>query len=118
MTILASNVVAAAVIACGAQSDFMVRSDMCVEMLSSPAVAFTQTDRFSVPPGRSSTEARQPNQWHGVFATTRKAQGAEFVALMRIGADCEQSASSSSAAKRVRGGWEVAVDGRLVKLAG
>ncbi len=94
------------------------RAQMCVEMVSSPEVAFTQTDQFAVPPGRSSTDAKQPNQWHGTFATTQKTQGAEFIAVMRIGTDCSEVATAAPAARRVAGGWEVAIDGKTVKLPG
>jgi hypothetical protein len=92
------------------------KAQMCVEMLSGPEVAFSQTDRFSVAPASPSGEKR-PNQWHGVFATTRKSTAAEFVVMMRIGADCSSQAPATSA-RRVAGGWEVAVDGRTVKLSG
>ena len=94
------------------------RAQMCVEMVSSPEVAFTQTDQFAVPPGRSSTDAKQPNQWHGAFATLQKTQGAEFIAVMRIGTDCSEVATAAPAARRVAGGWEVAIDGKTVKLPG
>jgi hypothetical protein len=94
------------------------RAQMCVEMLSSPEVTFTQTDQFTTPPQKSSMASKQPNQWHGMFATAQKSQSAEFIAIMRIGAECENGAAAGSVAKRVGGGWEVAVDGRTVKLAG
>lgn len=90
------------------------RAQMCVEMLSGPEVAFTQTDQFTTPPRGGS---RQPNQWHGVFATTRKSEAAEFVAVMRLGSDCRDTAAGASVARRVSGGWEVAVDGRTVKIS-
>ena len=61
---------------------------MCVEMLKSPDVAFSQTDRFTVPPGRSSMSRREPNQWHGVFATKEKSQAAEFVTRLTLGSSC------------------------------
>jgi hypothetical protein len=92
-------------------------ASMCIEMLASPDVEFTQTDRFTVPPGRSSMSDRHPDQWHGVFATTRKSETAEFVALMRIGSDCS-GREEGDIARRAGGGWEVAVDGKTVRLAG
>ena len=91
-------------------------AQMCIEMLASPAAAFSQTDQFTAPPAPSSMNAMQPNQWHGAFATTAKSKEAEFVAVMRIGADCARGAGASAA--RVATGWEVKVDGRTVNLAG
>ena len=67
------------------------KAAMCIEMISGPEVEFTQTDRFAVPPGPSSMSERQPDQWHGVFATTKKSETAEFVTMMRIGSDCTDS---------------------------
>ncbi len=64
------------------------KAKMCVEMVSGPDVEFTQTDQFAVPPGRSSMAGAHPNQWHGVFATAKKSQAAEFVTRMTIGSDC------------------------------
>ncbi|HET6264546.1 MAG TPA: DUF4962 domain-containing protein [Usitatibacter sp.] len=61
---------------------------MCVEMLEGPEVAFTQTDRFTVPPGRSSMQKSHPDQWHGVFATREKSKTAAFVTRMKLGSDC------------------------------
>ena len=61
---------------------------MCVEMLEGPDVAFSQTDQFTVPPGRSSMSKSHPNQWHGVFATREKSPTAEFVTRMTLGSDC------------------------------
>jgi hypothetical protein len=56
------------------------------------------------------------NQWHGTFAVSRKLPRAEFIALMRVGADC--SRASGASATRVGGGWQVAVDGRTISFAG
>ena len=61
---------------------------MCVEILEGPPVRFTQTDRFTVPPGRSSMSKEHPDQWHGVFATTEKTKAAEFVTKMTLGSSC------------------------------
>jgi hypothetical protein len=61
---------------------------MCVEMLEGPEVAFSQTDQFTVPPGRSSMSKSHPNQWHGVFATKEKSQAAEFVTRLTLGSNC------------------------------
>jgi hypothetical protein len=83
----------------------------CVEMLASPGVAFRQADKFTAPPN----DSKMANEWHGTFATTKKSQKAEFVALVRVGSDC--SRPSGATAKQVGGGWEVAVDGRTVTFA-
>jgi len=89
---------------------------MCVEMLASPAAAFSQTDQFTAPPAPSTMNKSEPNQWHGAFATRERSKDAEFVALMRIGADC--ASASGASAQRVATGWEVKVDGKTVSLAG
>jgi len=85
---------------------------LCVEMLAAPPFEFAQTDRFTAPP----EDAKMVNQWHGTFAVSRKLPRAEFIALMRVGADC--SRASGAAATRVGGGWQVAVDGRTISFAG
>jgi hypothetical protein len=94
------------------------KAHMCVEMLASPAVAFSQHDKFTTAPARSSMSDKTPNQWHGAFAMTGKATDAEFVALMRIGAECPAGAAPTAVARRVAGGWQVAVDGKTVNLVG
>ena len=91
-------------------------AQMCVEMLASPAVSFSQTDQFTAPPAPSTMNANEPNQWHGAFATSGKSMDAEFVALMRIGSDCAKPSAAS--AVRGAGGWEVKVNGKTVSLAG
>jgi hypothetical protein len=87
-------------------------------MLASPAVAFNQHDKFTTPPQRNSMADKTPNQWHGAFAMTSKAADAEFVALLRIGSECPLAAAPTAVAKRVAGGWQVAVDGKTVNLVG
>jgi uncharacterized protein DUF4962/heparinase II/III-like protein len=94
------------------------KAHMCVEMLASPAVAFNQHDRFPTPPQRNSMADKTPNQWHGAFAMTSKATDAEFVALLRIGAECPVAAAPTAVARRTTGGWQVAVDGKTVTLSG
>jgi hypothetical protein len=94
------------------------KAHMCVEMLASPAVAFSQNDKFTTPPQRNSMADKTPNQWHGAFAMTSRAADAEFVALLRIGSECPLAAAPTAVAKRVTGGWQVAVDGRTVNLIG
>ncbi len=89
---------------------------MCVEMLASPPASFSQTDQFTAPPAPSSMNAREPDQWHGAFATTSKSKDAEFVALMRVGSDCAKPSAAS--AERADGGWRVKVDGKTIDLAG
>jgi hypothetical protein len=86
-------------------------ASLCVEMLAAPPFDFAQTDRFTAPP----EDAKMVNQWHGTFVT-RKLSRAEFIVLMRVGADCTRA--SGATATRVGGGWQVAVDGRTVSLAG
>jgi hypothetical protein len=92
------------------------KAHMCVEMLASPAVTFDQNDRFTTPPQRGSMNDKVPNQWHGAFATTARTNDAEFVALMRIGSECPVAAAPTAIAKRISGGWQVAVDGKTVNL--
>ena len=89
---------------------------MCVEMLAGPATAFSQTDQFTAAPAPSTMSKVEPDQWHGAFVTIAKSTQAEFVALMRIGADCGKGASAS--ATRTGGGWEVKVDDRVIGLSG
>jgi uncharacterized Zn-binding protein involved in type VI secretion len=91
-------------------------AQMCVEMLASPAVEFSQGDQFTAPPAPSSMQKTAPNEWHGAFATTAKSKDAEFIAVMRVGADCSKGTGASVA--RSAGGWEVKVDGKTVSLAG
>jgi hypothetical protein len=88
------------------------KAAMCVEMLASPGVAFTQTDRFTVPPA-----GKRAAQWHGTFATTEKTREAQFVTLMRIGSDCAPGDAPASA-RRVGGRWEVKVGARALHLGG
>jgi hypothetical protein len=87
-------------------------ASLCVEMLASPPVEFAQTDQFTAPP----EDRKMVNQWHGAFATTRKFPRAEFIALMRVDADCARP--SGATATRAGGGWHVAVDGRTIAFAG
>ncbi len=91
---------------------------MCVELLAGPEVAFTQTSKFTVAPAASSMNPKTPDQWHGTFATTGKSPGAEFLMLMRIGSDCPQAELPTASAKKGPDGWEVAVDGTTVSIAG
>lgn len=79
---------------------------MCVEMILSPEVAFTQTDRFTAPPAPG---GNRPSQWHGTFATVAKSPRAEFVALMRIGAGCRPGGLRSAIAQPVADGVRVLV---------
>lgn len=88
-------------------------AQMCVEMLTSPGVAFSQSNAFTSAPSGSN----MPNQWHGTFASTAKSTSAEFVAVMRIGSDCTTPAGTSSITK-IDGGWNVVVDGKTVTLVG
>ena len=83
---------------------------LCVEMLASPPIAFTQTDQYTAPP-----QGKWSPEWHGTFATTRKSQKAEFVALMRVGSDCTKATGAT--AKQAEGGWQVSVDGKTVTFA-
>jgi hypothetical protein len=87
-------------------------ASLCVEMLVAPPVEFTQTDRFTAPP----EDAKMVNQWHGTFATTRRFPRAEFIAVMRVGADCTRPSGAS--AVRAGSAWQVTVDGRTMTFAG
>jgi hypothetical protein len=80
-------------------------AQMCVELVSGPEVVFTQTDQFTA---RPSTGA---NQWHGTFASTVKSPAAEFIAVMRVGADCP-----AATAKRAGDAAEVSVNGRTLRF--
>ena len=93
-------------------------AQMCVEMLASPDIAFTQTDQFSVPPQKSDMNAKEPNQWHGAFTTVARSEEAEFIALLRIGSDCSPPETGAASARRIAGGWEVRAGGRTIDLAG
>jgi hypothetical protein len=94
------------------------KAQMCVEMLAGPEVTFAQTSKFTVAPGASTMNPKTPDQWHGTFATTGKSDNAEFVALMRIGSDCPTTTLPTASAKKTAQGWEVAVDGKTVKVSG
>jgi hypothetical protein len=94
------------------------RAGMCVEMLASPEITFSQNDRFTSPPHGSNMNPRTPNQWHGAFSTAGKSADAEFLALMRIGSECTTGTTTSATAARIPGGWQVNVDGKTVKLTG
>lgn len=86
---------------------------MCLEMLASPDVAFEQVDQFTAAPA---ARAPMPNQWHGTFATTARSERAEFVALMRIGADCGAAAGRPAKVEAAGDGLRVEVDGALVRF--
>ncbi len=89
---------------------------MCVEMLGGPDVSFDQNDRFTAPPQSSSMNSKEPNQWHGAFATRAPSTSAEFVALMRVGSDCT---NASPATLSVSGeAVTVQVDGKTISLRG
>ena len=85
---------------------------MCVELLAGPPVEFAQTDQFPVAP--SDRKAR--NEWHGTFTAKEKSLRAEFIALMRVGADCAKP--SGATATRGEGGWRVAIGDRTVAFEG
>lgn len=91
---------------------------MCVEMLASPAVAFTQNDRYTAAPERSSMNPQTPPEWHGAFVTASASQHAEFVALMRIGSDCSPKAGETPVVQNVDGGMQVTVNGKTARIAG
>ena len=57
---------------------------LCVDMLSGPAMRFTQTNMFTSDP--SGGQARNwTRQWHGRFYSTKNAASAKFVALLDVG---------------------------------
>ena len=89
-------------------------AQMCVEMVESPPIEFSQTDQFTA---RPSTGA---NQWHGTFATLRKSASADFVVVMRVGSDCAARSGEApdAAAKREGDAVDVAVAGKHVRFAG
>jgi hypothetical protein len=82
---------------------------MCLEMLVSPEVTFEQVDQFTAPPSGKN----MPNQWHGAFVSEAKSHNAEFIALMRIGAECT-SRSSPARLQPTAEGLQVEVDGAAV----
>ena len=82
---------------------------MCLEMLVSPQVSFTQVDQFTAPPSGKN----MPNQWHGTFVTGSKSQRAEFIALMRIGAECGSRTSPAKLLPTAEG-LQVEVEGAAV----
>lgn len=59
---------------------------LCVEVQSSTALRFVQTDAFTEPPYGEN----RPKQWHGRFETVGKTNAATFVALLRV--DCRSDA--------------------------
>ena len=82
---------------------------MCLEMLVSPQVSFTQGDQFTAPPSGKN----MPNQWHGTFVTGSKSHRAEFIALMRIGAECGSRTSPARLLPTAEG-LQVEVEGAAV----
>jgi len=93
-------------------------TEMCVEMLASPDVAFEQNDQFPTPPQRNEMNSKPTRQWHGTFATLAKSESAQFITLMRIGTPCAKSSQPSAVATRDAKGWRVSVDGKTVELDG
>ncbi|HXN15547.1 MAG TPA: heparinase II/III family protein, partial [Usitatibacter sp.] len=90
-------------------------AQMCVELLASPEVAFSQIDLFTVAPAG----ANLPKQWHGTFASLAKSERAEFIALMRVGSDCSTDKGAPSArAAQSADGWQVTIDGATVSFTG
>ena len=86
---------------------------LCLEMLAGPEVMFHQVNKFTAP-----AQGNPPprDQWHGVFNAMARSAEAEFVVLMRVGADCR--AQPSAKATRARNGWQVEVDGKTVTVGG
>lgn len=82
---------------------------MCLEMLVSPGAGFQQTDQFTAVPS-----GNKPNQWHGTFAALQKSNRAEFLALMRIDADCKAGGARSAMVVPGADGLKVDVDGTTV----
>jgi hypothetical protein len=82
---------------------------MCLEMLVSPQVTFEQSDQFTAPPSGKN----MPNQWHGTFVSASKSLNAEFIALMRIGAECGTDTQQVRLAPGPEG-LRVEVDGAAV----
>jgi uncharacterized Zn-binding protein involved in type VI secretion len=93
-------------------------TEMCVEMLASPDVAFEQNDQFPTPPQRNEMNSKPTKQWHGTFATRAKSEAAEFITLMRIGTPCAKTSQPTAVAAHDAKGWQVKVDGKTVVLAG
>jgi hypothetical protein len=83
---------------------------MCVEMLVSPEVSFEQTDKFTAPPRGKDTAP----QWHGTFVSAAKSNRAEFVALMRIGAECTAGSTRSAIVSPTAEGLRVQVGSSAV----
>jgi hypothetical protein len=54
-----------------------------------------------------------PNQWHGTFVTGAKSHRAEFIALMRIGAECGSRTSPAKLMPTAEG-LQVEVEGAVV----
>jgi hypothetical protein len=84
-------------------------AQMCLEMLVSPQVTFEQVDQFTSPPSGEN----MPNQWHGAFVSGSKSHDAEFIALMRIGAECSSRTSPAKLLPTAEG-LRVEVDGAAV----
>jgi hypothetical protein len=85
---------------------------LCLTMLASPDATFRQTNRFTVP-----AEGNPPpkDQWHGVFAAGTRSGDAEFLAVMRIGAECGHEKASATKAP---GGWRIDTGAGRVILDG
>lgn len=59
---------------------------LCIDMQSSVAVEFEQTDRFATPPDfRRAADSSGEKQWHGRFVAKRPTRKAAFVAVISVG---------------------------------
>ena len=83
---------------------------MCLEMLVSPEVSFEQTDKFTAAPRNKDAAP----QWHGTFVSTSRSNRAEFVALMRIGAECASGSTRSASVVPTAEGLQVKVGSAVV----
>jgi hypothetical protein len=61
------------------------KAQLTVEFLSPEGLTFSQTDKFTVPPGRSYPEGyAYPAQWHLTVSTKHKAKAATFIVNMKV----------------------------------
>jgi hypothetical protein len=79
---------------------------LCVDMLSGPAMQFTQSNTFASAPSNGGAA-----QWHGKFANSQPLAATEFVALLRVGC----SATTANATKS-GGVWTVNAGSNVVTI--
>lgn len=85
---------------------------VCIRQLAGPASGFSQTSDFPLPPNKRLQPDWKP-QWHGRFTTEAKSTGTDWLFLVSF--DCAE-AKTGRPVRLADGGYEIAVDGRRVRI--